>query len=129
TGSAAAKPASAGASPAASPSVAAKPSGPAIKIVTGTGSPTSLFAYLATDAGIYAKNGVNVETQTASGQAQMDTVIAGEANGTMHAGADLVFTSEASGQTDLKIVFTGSRLDDDLLLASNDITSVEGLKG
>lgn len=129
--SAAAKPASGAASAAAKPSAsaAAKPSGPLLKIATGTGSPTSMFAYLADSAGLYAKNGLNVQTQTASGQAQMDTVIAGEATGTMHAGADLVFTSEASGQIDLQIVFTGSRRDDDLLLTSNDITSVEQLKG
>jgi NitT/TauT family transport system substrate-binding protein len=121
--------ASAAAKPSASAAAAPKPSGPLLKIATGVGSPTSMFAYLASDAGIYAKNGVNVETQTAAGQTQMDAVIAGEATGTMHAGADLVFTSEASGQVDLQIVFTGSRLDDDLLLAKPEITSVEQLKG
>ncbi len=87
-----------------------------------------MYVWLAQDRGIFAKNGVNVESVGLSGQAQMQAVVAGEAEGTVHTGADLVFTTQAQG-TDMKIVATGSQVDNDLLVAGNDIQSVEQLRG
>ena len=87
-----------------------------------------MFVYLAADKGIFARNGVNMQVETMSGLAQMQSVVAGKADGTLHVGADLIFATEAQG-TDLKVAATFSKLDDDLLLAGPKITSVEQLRG
>src|SRR5205823_8833216 len=54
--------------------------------------------------------------------------ISGDAEGTVHTGADLVFTSQAQG-TDLRVVMTGSTVDNDLLVAGPEIKTIQDLKG
>jgi NitT/TauT family transport system substrate-binding protein len=127
TAASAAKPVSASAS-AGGGSAAAKASGLTLRLATGTSSPTTMFGYLAADKGLYAKNGVKVDLQTMSGQAQMQAVVAGESEANLHVGSDLVFATEAQGQ-DLRIVATYSKVDENVLLSRNDITAVEQLKG
>jgi NitT/TauT family transport system substrate-binding protein len=137
--SAAAKPAAsagaASAKPAAAPSgsAAANPStavsGPVFTITTSNQTPSNLFILYAQDKGIFAKNGVKVDLPTMSGQSQMDTVIAGHAEGTLHTGADLVFNSEAATHLGLKVIATGSSVSDSYILARNDITSLDQLRG
>jgi NitT/TauT family transport system substrate-binding protein len=121
---AAAKPAAASA--AAKPSAAAKAE--TFRLATGSTTPSTMFVWLAQDTGVFAKNGVDVKTEGMTGQVQMDSVISGDAEGTVHTGADLVFTSEAQG-ADLRVVLTGSAVDNDLLVAGPEIKTVQDLKG
>jgi len=140
--SAAAKPASASAKPAGSAagSAAAKPAGsaqasgaaavgPVFTITTSNQTPSNLFILYAQDKGIFTKNGVKVDLPTMAGQAQMDTVIAGHAESTLHTGADLVFNSEAATHLGLRIVATGSSVSDSLILARNGINTLDDIKG
>lgn len=99
-----------------------------MRLAAGVATPSSLFVWLAADNGLFAKNGVNVEVDNMSGSAQMQAIVAGESEAVLHVGADLVFTTEAQG-SDLKIVSTHSKVDDDYMIAGNDITAIEQLKG
>jgi NitT/TauT family transport system substrate-binding protein len=132
--SAAASPASAApakpsAQSAAGSASASAASGATFTITSTNQSPSNLFMWYALDKGIFTRNGVKVEMPTMSGQAQMDTVIAGHAEATLHTGADLVFNSEAATHLGLKIVATGSAVADSYVLARNDITSLAQLRG
>jgi|GEM_PF-1470944 len=99
-------------------------------VITATNqSPNNLFLWYAQDKGIFARNGVKVDLPTMSGQAQMDTLIAGHADSTLHTGADLVFNSEAATHIGLRIVATASSVADSYVVARNDITSLAQLRG
>jgi NitT/TauT family transport system substrate-binding protein len=106
----------------------ARPGGPVVRLASGVSTTASLLVFLAADNGIFAKHGVNVDLQIMNGQAQMQAIVAGESDAVLHAGADLVFTTEAQG-SDFKIVYTGVKVDDDYLVTTNDITSVEQIRG
>ena len=110
-------------------SAAEKASGPVFTVTTTNQSPNNLFMLYALDRGIFAKNGVNVEMPTMSGQVQMDTVNAGHADATLHTGADLVFNSEAATHLGLRIVATAEAVSDSYIITRNDITSLDRLRG
>ncbi len=104
-------------------------SGAVFSITSTNQSPSNLFMYYALDKGIFARNGVRVEMPTMSGQAQMETVIAGHADSTLKTGVDLVFNSEAATHLGLRIVATGSTVSDSYILTRKDITSLSQLRG
>ena len=109
----------------AAPSASAAP----VKISSNAIVANGVFAWLTQDQGIFAKHGVAVDLQGFNaGQAAMNSLVAGELDGAVYPGPQLILSAQASG-TDLKVVAELQTVYDFMLVVPNDVTSPEQLKG
>ena len=112
----------------ASGSASAKASVAPVRLAINGQVPSSTFVWLMGDAGLFAKNGVNVELRGMTGQASTNAMVAGDLDAELHNGVALVLSAAASGAA-FKIVADLQPVYDQEILVPDSITAPEQLRG
>src|SRR5205823_11050392 len=107
---------------------AATPAATTLKLGANATSVDSSFVFLTQSAGIFARHGLNVDIQGMNGSASMNALVGGDLDAVMHSGTQLVVAGIANG-SQLKIVAVMSHVYNAILVAPNDIASLDQLRG
>jgi ABC-type nitrate/sulfonate/bicarbonate transport system substrate-binding protein len=113
------------------PSASAPPAASGASLVRFGVNNTSLdssFYFLAKSAGVFAKDGADVQLQPAAGAASLNSLIAGEADGIAIGGPQTVLLAIQSGAP-LRIVAAPSASYNVIIVTPSSITSLAQLRG
>jgi NitT/TauT family transport system substrate-binding protein len=111
----------------AAPSATTKPAPFALKAATPTTSGAFLWAYLASDAGIFADNGINADVRYIQSTQALTALISGEIDVSLGAGSDVL--SAVVGGADLVIVAVPTPTYPFIFEVAPGITKATDLKG
>jgi ABC-type nitrate/sulfonate/bicarbonate transport system substrate-binding protein len=110
------------------PASAAASAATALRFATNGQVPSSTWIWLMGDAGVFAKNGLNVQLQAMTGQASTNAMVGGDVDAELHNGVALVLSAEAGGAK-FKIVADMQPVYDQQIVVPDAITAPEQLKG